>query len=71
MSSIQKAQKRPATGALVNPKTGAAWRLTDPEVVAGVDSLQASLRDPKKALEYLKKHGFVTPTGRIPRKYGG
>ena len=55
----------------INPRTGTAWRLTDPEVAPKVDSLQATLRDPVKALEYLKRNGFVTPSGRTPKKYGG
>lgn len=55
----------------INPRTGAAWRLTDPEVSVRIDSLQETLRDPTKAMDYLKKNGFVTPTGRTPKKYGG
>jgi hypothetical protein len=70
MAAVQRTLKHVASES-VNPKTGAAWRLTDPNVVTGVDSLQKTLRDPAKALQYLKEHGFVTPTGRIPKKYGG
>lgn len=55
----------------INPRTGAVWRLTDREVAAKVDSYQASLSSPTKALAYLKENGFLTSTGRVPKKYGG
>jgi hypothetical protein len=55
----------------INPRTGAVWRLTDREVAPKVDSLQASLSSPAKALAYLKENGFLTPSGRLPKKYGG
>jgi hypothetical protein len=46
-------------------------RLTDPEVSSIVDAKQQSLRDPAEAMRYLKDKGFLTPSGRVPKKYGG
>jgi hypothetical protein len=56
---------------VINPRTGRVWQLTDAEVEPGVDALQASFGDKQKALEFLRKHKLVTPTGKLPRKYGG
>jgi hypothetical protein len=56
---------------VINPTTGRIWRITDAGVEANVDALQTSLTDPQKALDFLKKHKLVTPTGKLPRKYGG
>lgn len=56
---------------VINPKTGRVWRLTDPDVEPIVDALQASLLDPARALAFLKSKGFVTRTGKTPKKYGG
>lgn len=56
---------------VINPRTGQVWRLTDEEVAPKVDAIRQALRDPAAALEYLKAKGFVTPTGRTPKKYGG
>ena len=55
----------------INPRTGDFWRLTDSEVKPGIDSLKARLEDPSKALKFLKQNGFLTPTGKLPKKYGG
>lgn len=55
----------------INPRTGTVWKLTDAEVSGAVDALQAKLRDPKKALKFLKEQGFLTASGKLPRKYGG
>lgn len=46
-------------------------RLTDPEVSPIVTAKQESLRDPADAMRYLKAKGFLTPSGRVPKKYGG
>jgi hypothetical protein len=57
---------------VINPRTGRMWLLSDDEIKPGVDALKASLAaDPKKALEFLKKYKLVTPSGKVPRKYGG
>jgi hypothetical protein len=53
---------------VINPRTGRMWLLTDDEVQPGIDALQA---DPQKAVEFLKKHKLLTPSGRVPKKYGG
>lgn len=70
MSDMRKATNSFRDSA-VNPRTGTVWKLTDAEVSGGVDALQAKLRDPKKALQYLKAKGFLTAGGKLPRKYGG
>ncbi len=55
----------------VNPRTGKLWRLNDPEVQPRVDKLLGTVKNQADALEYLKQNGFLTPTGRLQKKYGG
>lgn len=60
------------TESTINPKTGRVWSLTDPEVRGRVKSLEAELRDPGKAEEFLKRSGFLTAkTGKLTKRYGG
>lgn len=70
MPVVPKATNRFGDSA-VNPRTGTVWKLTDAEVSGAVDALQAKLRYPKKALKFLKEKGFLTASGKLPRKYGG
>lgn len=70
--SEAKVRKLLQDSPVINPRTGRLWRLTDDEIQPQVDALRASLvADPAKALEFLKRHKLVTPSGKVPRKYGG
>lgn len=71
MSATKTAQHQLLRDPVINPKTGRVWRLTDAEVEPKVDALQASFDDKQKALDFLKKHKLVTPSGKLPKKYGG
>jgi hypothetical protein len=56
----------------INPKTGRVWTLADAELKTGVDATQKRLlKDRDSALRYLRDAGFITPTGRLSKKYGG
>lgn len=52
--------------------TGELGRLTDPGPAAALAALRASFKaDPENARRWLLVHGFITPTGRLPKRYGG
>ena len=56
----------------LNPRTGQPLRLSDPEIAWTVRLEMARMEgNPKLALEYLIKHGFLTKSGRLPKRYGG
>lgn len=55
----------------INPRTGDVWRISDAEMQPRMNALMNQLQDPEAARSYLIKHGFLTKTGRTPKKYGG
>lgn len=64
--------KQPGWRGWINPRTGRPWRLTDPEIKAELDAeLKKWTKTPELARQYLIKHGFLTKTGKLPKKYGG
>lgn len=67
---MSRPQKIPFNRPLGNPEL--SGRLTDPGPAAAMAALRASFkRDSKNAREWLLRNGFITPTGRLPKKYGG
>jgi hypothetical protein len=67
-----KAQQLLRESPAVNPRTGRAWTLTDVEVAPQVDKLQGKvLKNQATALRFLQESGFVTPKGKLTKKYGG
>jgi hypothetical protein len=50
---------------------GRPWRLSDPEAQPCLDALEAELKDPAAARAWLTRNGFLTKTGKLPKKYGG
>lgn len=72
MGAPLKTQKQPTVETAVNPKTGRLWRLTDPEVSAKVKAVQRELtKDQASAVKFLQDNGFLTPGGKLTRRYGG
>ena len=57
------------------PAAWAKFRNDDPvqaEALARTTAeLSRKLADKGAATAFLKRHGFLTPAGRIPKKYGG
>lgn len=52
--------------------SGRIVRLSDPEMKPGVDAMVRELTsDPAKAKAWLQELGYLTPTGRVSRRYGG
>ncbi len=40
-------------------------------LVRAAEELRQTLNTKDAATAFLKRHGFLTPSGRIPKKYGG
>lgn len=59
---------RHSGGMKSSPKTG-----TEIEINRQVKSLKAAadrlLADPARAKEFFVRHGFITPTGKLPARY--
>lgn len=56
----------------INPKTGRAWTLADPEISAELDrDLQDMKRHPEKAKRLLQEVGILNKKGKLARRYGG
>lgn len=67
-----RAAASPLAGASKSSTSGRVLRLSDPELKPFMDDLKQRLRtDPEFARETLKNAGLLTPTGRLPKKYGG
>jgi len=54
----------------INPKTGRAWTLADPEIKTQLRQ-ESKAMSPAKAREFLEDVGVITATGKIARRYGG
>ena len=54
----------------LNPTTGRPWTLADAQVKTEVGAELASMNS-GLAVARLRSLGILTPTGRLPKKYGG
>lgn len=72
MAVTKQASRALLNESQVNPKTGRAWTLADDEVRTGAAAAKkAVLKTSSTAASFLKAGGFLTPTGKLAKKYGG
>jgi hypothetical protein len=56
----------------VNPTTGRAWSLADPELQERLQRLKSQLKDnPVEARKFLASAGITTASGKLSKRYGG
>lgn len=70
--TASKEESRAGTNTVRSGRDTVSLKISDPAARRDLAALQKSItRSPKEAGAFLRDAGLITPTGKLPKKFGG